>query len=92
MSGYDDAEHTERNFHGPYTPRHGIPTVEKYREEKEARKAEAFDERNAAGEDRLDSAAAGGLARDTTPGKASGGDESQHVFHLKRYFVSHVAA
>ena len=42
MSGNDDAENIRRN-QAPYTARHQIPTIKKFREEQEARKAEARD-------------------------------------------------
>ena len=42
MSGRDDVE-DRRHFHGPYTPKSTIPTIQKYREEKEARRAQAGD-------------------------------------------------
>ena len=40
MSGYEDAE-AERRQKTPYTAKHPIPTIKKYREERESRKAEA---------------------------------------------------
>lgn len=41
MSGKDDADEARRNYNAPYTPRHTIPTIQKYREEKENRKQTA---------------------------------------------------
>lgn len=41
MSGQDDAEESRQRYQAPYTPRNTIPTIKKYREEKEARKQEA---------------------------------------------------
>ncbi|KAK5113917.1 hypothetical protein LTR85_010450 [Meristemomyces frigidus] len=38
MSGADDANEARRNYNAPYTPHHTIPTIQKYREEKENRK------------------------------------------------------
>ncbi|ORX97548.1 meiotically up-regulated gene 190 protein [Clohesyomyces aquaticus] len=37
MSGVDDAENVQRKHKAPYTSHHPIPTVQKYREEKEQR-------------------------------------------------------
>ena len=34
MSGNEDAERSRRNYHAPYTGKHPIPTISKYREEK----------------------------------------------------------
>ena len=42
MSGYDDAE-AERRHKAPYTGHHTIPTIKKFKEEKEARQAVAQD-------------------------------------------------
>lgn len=42
MSGRDDVD-DRRRFKGPYTPKSTIPTIQKYREEKEARRAQAGD-------------------------------------------------
>ncbi|KAK4561114.1 hypothetical protein LTR86_005069 [Recurvomyces mirabilis] len=39
MSGTDDADENRRRFQAPYTPKHQIPTIQKYEEEKEERKA-----------------------------------------------------
>lgn len=41
MSGHDDADESKRRYHAPYTSHRPIPTIAKYREEKEARQAEA---------------------------------------------------
>lgn len=41
MSGNEDADESRRRFQAPYTGHHPIPTISKYREEKEARKAAA---------------------------------------------------
>lgn len=46
MSGQDDAQ-TERRSGAPWSPRKTIPTISRYQEEKEARRAEARDEGNA---------------------------------------------
>ncbi|TKA73380.1 hypothetical protein B0A55_06369 [Friedmanniomyces simplex] len=44
MSGRDDAdENRRRQYQAPYTGKHTIPTVQRYREEKEDRKATAAD-------------------------------------------------
>ncbi|KAF2842793.1 hypothetical protein M501DRAFT_28089 [Patellaria atrata CBS 101060] len=40
MSGRDDADAPRRNYKAPYTPHHPIPTISKYREEKEQRKVD----------------------------------------------------
>ena len=40
MSGRDDVE-DRRRYNQPYTPKHTIPTIQKYREEKESRAVEA---------------------------------------------------
>ncbi|KAF2710409.1 hypothetical protein K504DRAFT_377218 [Pleomassaria siparia CBS 279.74] len=37
MSGVDDVETGRKNYRSPYTPHHPVPTVQKYREEKEQR-------------------------------------------------------
>lgn len=47
MSGKDDADESRRRYKAPYTPRHTIPTVQKYREERQARQDEANEERDA---------------------------------------------
>jgi len=41
MSGVDDAEEQRRKFKAPYTPSHTIPTIQRYRKEKEQRVEEA---------------------------------------------------
>lgn len=41
MSGHEDADDARRRYNAPYTAKHPIPTIAKYREEKEARKTEA---------------------------------------------------
>ena len=43
MSGVDDASDSRRRYKAPYSPHHQIPTVQKYREEKQNRQAEAID-------------------------------------------------
>ncbi|KAF2725521.1 hypothetical protein K431DRAFT_290643 [Polychaeton citri CBS 116435] len=43
MSGADDADESRRRYQAPYTGRHTIPTIAKFREEKAARQAEALD-------------------------------------------------
>jgi hypothetical protein len=40
MSGRDDAE-DRRRYNQPYTPKHTIPTIQKYREEKDKRREQA---------------------------------------------------
>lgn len=40
MSGVDDVETGRKNYKAPYTPHHPVPTIQKYREEKEQRKDE----------------------------------------------------
>jgi hypothetical protein len=42
MSGHDDAESSRRNYKAPYGRRNPIPTIEKYRQEKENRRANAI--------------------------------------------------
>jgi hypothetical protein len=42
MSGSEDAEKSRRNHKAPYTQRHPIPTIAKYREEQESRQANAL--------------------------------------------------
>jgi hypothetical protein len=42
MSGHEDAEDSRRNYQAPYGRRHPIPTIEKYRQEKENRRANAI--------------------------------------------------
>lgn len=42
MSGNEDAEATRRNYHAPYSKRNPIPTIDKYRKEKENRRANAI--------------------------------------------------
>lgn len=42
MSGYEDADDSRRNYQAPYGRRHPIPTIEKYRKEKENRRANAI--------------------------------------------------
>ncbi|KAI6823206.1 hypothetical protein KC340_g11874 [Hortaea werneckii] len=42
MSGREDADAKRRNYNKPYTPHHTIPTIAKFREEKEARKRDAY--------------------------------------------------
>lgn len=44
MSGRDDANDARRNYKTPYTPHHTIPTISKFRAEKEARKRDAYGE------------------------------------------------
>lgn len=39
MSGKDDVDATKRNYRGPYTSHHPIPTIQRYREEKRAQLA-----------------------------------------------------
>lgn len=51
MSGQDDAEDFQRQYNAPYTPRHQIPTIQKYREEKEARQVDAANEGTAGDDD-----------------------------------------
>lgn len=41
MSGRDDADEPRRRFQAPYTPKHQIPTIQRYREEKENRLTQA---------------------------------------------------
>lgn len=43
MSGHEDAESSRRNFQAPYGKRNPIPTIEKYRQEKAHRRANAID-------------------------------------------------
>jgi hypothetical protein len=50
MSGKDDVEGSRRNYGGPYTAHHPIPTIQKYREEKKARVGRPGD---SAGEERV---------------------------------------
>jgi len=47
MSGKDDAEDSRRRYKAPYTPHHTIPTVQRYREERQARQDEASKGRDA---------------------------------------------
>ncbi|KAF2169046.1 hypothetical protein M409DRAFT_21055 [Zasmidium cellare ATCC 36951] len=44
MSGHEDADEAQRRYKAPYSKNHTIPTIAKYREEKQARKAEAVNE------------------------------------------------
>jgi len=39
MSGTDDADENRRRFQAPYTPKHQIPTIQKYQQEKKEREA-----------------------------------------------------
>ena len=48
MSGHEDADESRRRYQAPYSQRRPIPTISKYREEKEARRAEAGRETNGA--------------------------------------------
>jgi len=41
MSGADDADQSARRYTAPYSPRHPIPTIGRYREEKERRQRKA---------------------------------------------------
>lgn len=50
MSGRDDVE-DRRRFNQPYTPKNTIPTIQKYREEKDRRRAQAGDIDEDRGED-----------------------------------------
>ncbi|KAI9700546.1 MAG: hypothetical protein M1820_006700 [Bogoriella megaspora] len=44
MSGHNDTEETERRHLHAYTPRHRIPNIQSYRQEKEQRRAKANEE------------------------------------------------
>lgn len=44
MSGPDDADANRRRYQAPYTRHHPIPTIQQFREEKQSRKATAFDD------------------------------------------------
>ena len=41
MSGQDDAEEPRRRYQAPYTPKHQIPTIQRYKEEKDNRVTQA---------------------------------------------------
>ncbi|KAK3100840.1 hypothetical protein LTR53_018935, partial [Teratosphaeriaceae sp. CCFEE 6253] len=43
MSGQDDANDVQRRYQKPYGGSHTIPTISKYREEKQERQANAID-------------------------------------------------
>lgn len=58
MSGNEDIETSRSNYHAPYGKHKQIPTIQKYREEKESRRANAID-----GDDDDAQGAALGLSR-----------------------------
>ncbi|WPH03805.1 meiotically up-regulated protein [Acrodontium crateriforme] len=41
MSGHDDVEESRRRYKAPYNAKHQIPTIQRYKEEKKARRAAA---------------------------------------------------
>lgn len=77
MSGHEDADDARRRYQAPYTAKHPIPTIGKYREEKQARKAEAASEGDDEGPTRTERAKEGWRSYWNGEGKEDDGEQTQ---------------